>query len=247
MYLSRQFWQPDEERVQGAGPLPVTAGSSAAAAAPGIGSEGAAPSQSNVGTGAPGALRSFFDLNKDQGQRVLGGLAESVNQRLQNTQASLTPVQSVGQQYPYMPVEGPGLARDAANQINDQIAAYNAEQQRLAEAGKTAGGQNKAAIEGMAQDVNRLGSQEGQQSLLEQRYAGQGYTPGQARLDSWLTSSASNASPGTVGGVQQGYGAAQASAAAPPATNPNAPAQWQQAQQELLNQRLRDWIKGHTR
>lgn len=236
MYRSFAPWQSDEERLQAGTQLPASVGLSGSGAAPAIGSAGAPPIQ--TGGGAPGALRAFFALNRDQGGRVLGDIAGGVNREIANTQAGLETVPTVGA--PAIAPNASSIAglRQSVTQVPGQITtpgdvnAYTQEQQAKADAAKQAAARNQAAASAVTQDWNRLGTQEGQQSLLEQQYGSAGYTPGQARLDAWLAGSAANANPNVIGNVGQNYSALQTQAAATPTQDPNALANWLRQQRE---------------
>lgn len=231
--VSREFWKPDEERQRAAsaaqpvGSAPLDAG---AAASNPVTSGGAAQVDPH---GATGAIRSFFEANKDQGSKVLGGLADSINQKIGATQGSLEAVPTVGPQASLLSYSAPPPRRSDVNKddnsdlekqvnnhsvvdwANSQIGAYNQAQKNAdTPANAETAARNVARVEPLAGDVNALGAgQEGLQSLLDQRHSGAGYTPGQSRLDAWLAGSAANANPGAVTGTQDAYRSLQANAA----------------------------------
>lgn len=246
MYRSFAPWQSDQERLQTGTQFPASAGLADSGGSPGIGSAGAPVS--DVGSGQPGALRAFFEANRSQGAGILGGLANRFNQQVATTQAGLTQPLSTGQELPLIPQGGmPAGAEQGVENVNAQIAAYNEQQRKNAEANKQTQATNQATAQGLAQDWNRLGTQEGQQSLLEQQLGSSGYTPGQARLDAWLAGSAANTNPNILGTAGANYNALQTQANATPSTDPNAVTKWMEQKQQEARDRIRQWVRSRTR
>lgn len=69
----------------------------------------AAPGAAPTGTGEPGALRSFFEANKGAGQAIFGGLADSINKRIDEAGGKFNdlPLETTDTQREAMP--SPGL------------------------------------------------------------------------------------------------------------------------------------------
>src|SRR5574337_920570 len=129
--------------------------------------------------------------------------------------------------------------QEPVDKLNAMITAYNEQQRAKAGSAKDIMGRNQAAAQALGSDVGRLGTQEGQQSLLEQQYGSTNYTPGQARLDAWLTGAAANARPDLIGGVQRAYGQlGQTAAAGGQLPFGQAMLQFGQEQQRQLYERL---------
>ena len=84
-----------------------------------------------------------------------------------------------------------------------QIAANEASLQ----AAKDQAGKNLQNLSPLQTDVSQLGTMEGQQNLLSKNAQGANYTPGQGRLDAWLSGSATDRSPTPINNVNAGFAA----------------------------------------
>ena len=208
-YLSRSFGPTgDDEQRRLASGNPLPAGSDAIGGSPAGGvAQAAVPGTPDSANIDHNAIRSFFDANKDQGATVLGGLADSLSQRISSAPSQMdalpTPPGTTPASYDVHESNGKGgLATSytwhpSAPPSDAAVESYTG-------AAKATAARNLAGLSPLKTDVGQLGSMEGQQNLLSQSKGGQNYTPGQGRLDSWLSGSAANQSPSIVNNVNAG-------------------------------------------
>ena len=216
-YLSRSFGPTgDDEQRRLAASNPLAAGGDAGA------TEGAplAPGQAAAASPSPSsqpvdhnAIRSFFEANKDQGASVLGGLADSLSNRIRSAPGEMSQVPGLSDApHHYFKndvmltggVNVPFQTFDLSKALSDQQAKHDAS----VKSAQDAAAQNVSTLGGLSTDVGQLGTMEGQQNLLAQR-AGPDYSAGQGRLDSWLSGSATNraSTPAVINNVNAGLSA----------------------------------------
>jgi hypothetical protein len=214
-YLSRSFGPVgDDEQRRQASAVPLADGS--ANPTPGApAASGTAPASPNAGPIDHNAVRSFFDANKDQGAKVLGGLESSLNQRIGSAQGGLTPITPTT---PFAPMVPPSLGANpdpvasaqqgiiwgGANAVAKE--AHDKANAEIIDKNKPIAAQNVASLAPLGQDVKQLGSMEGQQNLLAQG-GNPEYSPGQNRLDAWLSGAAGTRDPSPINNVSAGFNA----------------------------------------
>jgi hypothetical protein len=210
-YLSRSFGPVgDDEQKRLASGDPLPAGAAVPGGAPSGLQQAAVPGAPESANVDHNAIRSFFDANKDQGANVLGGLADSLSQRIQAAPGQMqavpgiTPIYNSGFKNDIRYTSPTGNAPATRQDMGPAVAASKEANAASILAAKEAAANNVASLSPLKTDVGQLGSMEGQQNLLSQRAAGQNYTPGQGRLDSWLSGAAANQSPGTLNNVNAG-------------------------------------------
>ncbi|HET9554901.1 MAG TPA: hypothetical protein VFP50_18190 [Anaeromyxobacteraceae bacterium] len=200
-YVSQTFGQPGDDRKK------AQAGTAGPDAAPSV---AGAPSAEPLAIDR-NPVQSFFAANRDQGAKVLSGLADSLGQKMQSAQVGFAPTYVA-------PVFDPGYkdgllrAGGTVTDLNPTIDKSKADHAASLQQSQAAAAQNTAGLKPIQDQVGQLRSQEGQQALLSQG-AGADYSRGQGLLDSWLGYSAIPQNQATVDRVQSGLGALQNNAA----------------------------------